>query len=175
MNEASANYLNSLQNSRVKMAEILNSKNVEASPDEPLNELIDKAELIHGGVEFGKWIPTVNTESLIIGGLKFLPCKIGISCEALAGQSMYGEAMRYISLFAANNDDETASVYAGKAGEVSFSNVPTGAAVTVTLEPDGTYTVLVDFSEYNQITDIAYCFKGGYEYMWVTAIKEWSI
>lgn len=175
MNEASANYLSSLETSRVKMAEILNNKNIEASPDEPLNGLIDKAELIHDGVEFGEWIPTVNTETLSIGGLKFPPCKIGISCEALAGQSMYGEAMRYISLLTANNNEESAGVYAGKAGEIAFTNVPIGVAVTVTEETDDTYTILVDFSEYNKIADIAYCFKGGYEYMWVTATKEWSI
>lgn len=175
MNETSANYLNGVENSRVRLAEILNTKNVEASQDEPLGDLVEKTEQIHSGVEFGEWIPTVNTETLTIGGLKFLPHKIGISSEALAGQSMYGEAMRYISLFAANNDDETASVYAGKAGEITFSNVPTGAAVTVSQESDGTYTVIIDFSEYNVIADIAYCFKSGYEYMWVTATKEWSL
>lgn len=56
-----------------------------------------------------------------------------------------------------------------------MTNVPIGATVTITALEDGTYTLTVDFSEWNAVDGTAYLFKGGYEYMWVVSQEEWSI
>ena len=175
MNETSAEYLQSLVDTRNGLAEILNNKNIEASTDESLNDLVEKVEKIHGGVEFGKWVPTVNTETLTVSGLPFIPYKIGISCESIANQSLYGISTRFISLFAANCGANTTNLYSSNIGELTMTNVPIGATVTITALEDGTYTLTVDFSEWNAVDGTAYLFKGGYEYMWVVSQEEWSI
>ncbi|MBP3705626.1 MAG: hypothetical protein J6J13_00035 [Clostridia bacterium] len=176
MNGTTAKFLNGIENSRVKLAEILNNRNVEAESGEPLEDLVEKTARIHGGVEFGEWVPTVNTDIFTIGGLEFLPYKIGLSCEALFGQTFYGNAVNnYVSLFSANSGEGTDSIYIGNQSELKFGNVPPKSTVTVTQESDGSYTVKVDFSNYNLTSGVPYYFKSGYKYMWVTATKEWSL
>ena len=175
MNETSAELLQGLVEARENLAETLNNKNVVASNDEELGALVEKVSKIHGGVEFGEWLPTVNTAGFMVSNLPFVPRKIGISCEALAGQSLLAEATRFIALFAAGGNGDPSSLYSSNEGEMSMNNVPEGAVVTVGQAENGTYTVTVDFSDWNDINSTAYMFKGGYEYMWVVSEEGWSL
>jgi len=170
------NYLNSLSENKQKLSEILREKGIAAKSNEKLGSLVEKVGLIQSGVEYGEWFPITSTESFTVSKIPFLPTKIGISCEALFSNRIVAPNTVHIALLNTELDEDTTNLYQLSANnETIFSTDNGEAEITLTKEPDGTYSITVSFADYNKTAENCFLFRGGLEHMWVVSSKEWIV
>lgn len=178
MNGTTAKYLNALAEQKDRLADELRAKRVECSKNEVFNTLIDKIGTIYdtGGLAYGEWMPTENTDKFTVSGLNALPTAFGLSCEGIITDYISEEGSIFIALFNYEPGKDAVTFYKYLDDNTFiYDTVVKDLIYSTEQAEDGTYSVTISFEALNEMTVKPYMFKGGYEYNWVASSEGWFL
>ncbi len=178
IDNSTAEYIQGLINNQQQLAENLNTMGVSASSSERFDGLIPKVLNIptRVGIVSDVWMPVSNSTEYIIENINFIPAKIAMACDDILnkGDNMVVPNTNLIAIF--NVDfplDSTQLMELDANGKVVIENFSSNVIVTVTQQANGNYSVTVSLTELNQVAATPYCFKGGYEHVWLITDEGW--
>ena len=177
-NGTTAEYIKGLLNNTQELADNLNAMGVSASASEKFDGLIPKVLSISRrvGIVSDTWIPVGNSTEYTIENISFLPAKIAMACDDVlnSGDSMVVQGKNLVAIF--NVDfpmNATQIIELNENGKVVIESFDSNVLVTVEKQDDELYKITLSLEELNTVSAIPYCFKGGYEHVWVITDEGW--
>ena len=173
-----AEYIQGLINNQQQLADNLNQMGVYASASERFDGLIPKVLEIptRVGIATDSWLPVSNTTEYVIENIAFIPAKIALACDEVLnrGNNMVVSGTNLIAMF--NVDfllDSTQLIELTEKGHVIVENYASNVVITVEKQTNGMYRIVLSLNELNAVSATPYCFKGGYEHVWVITDEGW--